>query len=61
MHAAGIGNNADLGFGQTESWLGSQATARSQAITISKPPPAANPFTAAITGLSQSNRLVIPP
>jgi hypothetical protein len=38
----------------------SAATIRSQASTISKPPPTAIPFTAAITGLSRSNISVSP-
>ena len=38
----------------------SEAMIRSQASAISKPPPMATPFTAAISGLSRSKRLVRP-
>ena len=38
----------------------SDAIARSQAATISTPPPRHRPFTAAITGFHRSNRLVMP-
>jgi len=37
------------------------AIARSQAATISTPPPSASPLIAAITGLSRSKRCVMPP
>ena len=39
----------------------SEAMMMSQASAISKPPPMAMPFTAAITGLSRSKRLARPP
>ena len=40
---------------------GSAATMMSHARAISKPPPSARPFTAAITGLNRSKRAVMPP
>ena len=48
-----------LGSGKPNSaW--SDATARSQAATISAPPPRHRPFTAAITGFHRSKRVVMP-
>ena len=49
-----------LGSGRANVAL-SEAMMMSQASAISKPPPMATPFTAAITGLSRSKRLASPP
>ena len=49
-----------LGSGSASSAF-SEATMMSQANAISNPPPIATPFTAAMTGLSRSQREVRPP
>ena len=55
MQAAGQGRQAHAGSGRANTAV-SEAMIRSQASAISKPPPMATPFTAAISGLLRSKR-----